>query len=97
VIVKATTESTREQPTSTPPAPWCVNGWTEWFNNSHPENDAGDFEHIDDIRESGANICSQEEISKIQCKYYDPESIGQADLKYIHNHIRRNSVMLKFI
>jgi Mucin-2 protein WxxW repeating region len=57
-------------------APWCVTGWTDWFNNSHPDSDSGDYELIADIQAAGGNICDKNQVSKIQCKYIDPVAEG---------------------
>ncbi|CAB3386136.1 Hypothetical predicted protein [Cloeon dipterum] len=56
---------------------WCEDGWTEWFNTTHPESDAGDFEHFDTIKEEGRLICSTEQIKDIECRYFDEQAVAE--------------------
>jgi hypothetical protein len=50
-----------------------VPDWSEWFNQTHPDGDDGDYEHLDDIKEAGGKFCGQSYIKDIECSYYDAE------------------------
>ncbi|CAL4066494.1 unnamed protein product, partial [Meganyctiphanes norvegica] len=47
----------------------CEETWSEWFNVSHPNNDDGDFETLEKIREQGFSICDKDYIHDIECQF----------------------------
>ncbi|XP_059485087.1 hemocytin isoform X2 [Neocloeon triangulifer] len=82
-VTYATERVTTTEPTTTETFThhWCEDGWTEWFNNSHPERESGDYEYIADIRNKGGKICSQTEIKKVECKFIDNQGSAAKGVK----------------
>ena len=64
-----------------PPAPIlstpasCVDGWTDWFNTSHPAEGGGDFELYDTVA-AAHSICPKTHIYDIECKFYTNKGSG---------------------
>ncbi|XP_071447163.1 hemocytin-like [Hetaerina americana] len=47
----------------------CEERWTNWFNVSHPNNGAGDFETLANIRNANGEICRGSYLNDIECRF----------------------------
>ncbi|XP_056210496.1 mucin-2 [Falco biarmicus] len=74
-----TTVTTTSPPASTTPCFVLICNWTEWFDVSKPEEDGGDYETYDAIRnEHGNKICEAPE--DIECRAKDNPDMSLEEL-----------------
>ncbi|XP_009468620.1 PREDICTED: mucin-2 [Nipponia nippon] len=74
-----TTVITTSPPVTTTPCFGLICNWTEWFDVSKPEEDGGDYETYDAIKnEHGDKIC--EKPDKIECRAKDNPNVNIEEL-----------------
>uniref|UniRef100_A0A672TM53 Mucin 2, oligomeric mucus/gel-forming n=1 Tax=Strigops habroptila TaxID=2489341 RepID=A0A672TM53_STRHB len=74
-----TTVTTTSPPITTTPCFGLICNWTEWFDISKPEEDGGDYETYDAIRnEYGNKICEAPE--NIECRAKDNPDVSLEEL-----------------
>ncbi|CAM9472553.1 unnamed protein product [Bubo scandiacus] len=74
-----TTVTTTRPPVITTPCFGLICNWTEWFDVSKPEEDGGDYETYDAIRnEHGDKICEAPE--KIECRAKEKPDVSLEEL-----------------
>ncbi|XP_074004839.1 LOW QUALITY PROTEIN: mucin-2 [Numenius arquata] len=73
-----TTVTTTSPPVTTTPCFDLICNWTEWFDVSNPEEDGGDNETYEAIKEHGKKICETPE--KIECRAKDNPHMSLEEL-----------------